>query len=398
VLSRRMRTALASVAAVALVALGSAPVALADQTEVCMTVLTHGGWIDTAGLHMIGEVRNTSSSRVNGYVTFRVQSGAAEDAFAGDVGIMNLAPGGRSPLRLDEPYNHASATLIEITYCGYVQSSPVGAIGVSPSGPLVSDASGDSVPVQIRNGTPRAVHIFRAIAAFRRSDGQVSNMGTGLQDVVLNPGESVEGTVFAEPSPDVAVRADVDVVAAFEGSTWEAVVSWQNWFQDIADQSLRMSIAWLAEHGITGGCSTFKYCPTANVTRAQMAIFLVRAFGFPPATGPDHFSDDNGKTGESSINALFEAGITGGCNPGLFCPTANVTRAQMAIFLVRALGLPAPSGDHFSDDNGMTGESQINSLYEAGVTGGCAPGKFCPTSPVTRAQMAAFLQRALALP
>jgi hypothetical protein len=129
-----------------------------------------------------------------------------------------------------------------------------------------------------------------------------------------------------------------------------------------------------------------------------MAIFLVRAFHLPPATGPDHFSDDDGKTGESSINALFESGITGGCQPGLFCPAANVTRAQMAIFLVRALGLPPPLHDHFSDDNGMTGESQINSLYEAGVTGGCASGKYCPKSPVTRAQMAAFLQRALALP
>jgi len=159
-----------------------------------------------------------------------------------------------------------------------------------------------------------------------------------------------------------------------------------------------MSIAWLAEHGITGGCSTYKYCPSANVTRAQMAIFLVRAFAIPAATGEDHFTDDNGKTGESSINALYESGITGGCNPGLFCPTADVTRAQMAIFLVRALNLPPPVHDHFSDDNGMTGESQINSLYEAGVTGGCAASKFCPKAPVTRAQMAAFLQRALSLP
>jgi hypothetical protein len=199
-------------------------------------------------------------------------------------------------------------------------------------------------------------------------------------------------------SPDLATRADVDIWARFEDGANEAVVSWQNWFHDIADQSLRMSIAWLAEQGITGGCATFKYCPTANVTRAQMAIFLVRAFDIPPATGPDHFSDDNGKTGESSINALFESGITGGCLPGKFCPTANVTRAQMAIFLVRALHLPPPTSDHFSDDNGLTGESQINSLYEAGVTGGCAAHKFCPKSPVTRAQMAAFLQRALALP
>jgi len=371
---------------------------LADQIPVKQKVLDYDAWIDADGLHMVGEVRNTTSYRVNPSATFYVTYGASEYAFGDAAGVWNLAPGGRSPFRFDEPYGHPSAKIISVTAFGYTTTSPAAAVGASANGPLVSDASGDSIPLQIRNGTARPVHIFWATAGFRRADGHISNMAKGMLDVVIDPGMTAEATLSAGPSPDFAVRADIDIVARFEDSPNEPVVSWQNWFQDIADQSLRMSIAWLAEHGITGGCSTYKYCPTANVTRAQMAIFLVRAFHLPPATGPDHFSDDDGKTGESSINALFESGITGGCQPGLFCPAANVTRAQMAIFLVRALGLPPPLHDHFSDDNGITGESQINSLYEAGVTGGCAPGTYCPKSPVTRAQMAAFLQRALALP
>jgi hypothetical protein len=374
---------------------------LADQTEVQLKVMSYDGWTDGSGLHVIGEVRNPSAYRVNGWVTFVVNPGnsGGPEAFQDTVGIMNLAPGGRTPFRIDEPsFIPSQTTLTDITSGGYTQYPPLAAIGASANGALVSDSSGDSIPVQIRNGTTRPVHIFYAVAAFRGANGKVTNMGKGLTDVVINPGAMAEGTVFAEPSPDPAVRADVDIFARFEDGIFEPVVSWQNWFQDIADQSLRMSIAWLAEHGITGGCAKFRYCPTSYVTRAQMAIFLVRAFDIPPATGPDHFSDDNGKTGESSIIALFEAGITGGCQPGLFCPSALVTRAQMAIFLVRALGFPPPTGDHFSDDSGLTGESQINSLYEAGVTGDCAPGKFCPKAAVTRAQMAAFLQRALALP
>ena len=177
------------------------------------------------------------------------------------------------------------------------------------------------------------------------------------------------------------------------------LVSWQNWFGDVDSQSLKAarSPGW-PSRASRRGCAKYRYCPTANVTRAQMAIFLVRAFGIPPATGPDHFSDDNGKTGESAINALFEAGITGGCAPGRFCPTASVTRAQMAMFLDRAIDPPlAPTSiDFFDDDDGKTGEAAINRLAAAGITGGCGPRKFCPTSPVTRAQMAAFLQRALA--
>ncbi|MDP9481862.1 MAG: S-layer homology domain-containing protein, partial [Chloroflexota bacterium] len=85
-----------------------------------------------------------------------------------------------------------------------------------------------------------------------------------------------------------------------------------------------------------------------------------------------------------------------GCGPRRFCPTASVTRAQMAMFLDRALDLPAASTDYFDDDDGKTGEASINSLALAGITGGCAPRRFCPSDPVTRGQMAAFLYRAFA--
>jgi len=71
----------------------------------------------------------------------------------------------------------------------------------------------------------------------------------------------------------------------------------------------------------------------------------------------------------------------------------------MAAFLVRALGLTDDGGgDHFVDDNGSVFESDIDKLATAGVTKGCNPptnNRFCPGSAVTRAQMAAFLHRAL---
>jgi hypothetical protein len=68
----------------------------------------------------------------------------------------------------------------------------------------------------------------------------------------------------------------------------------------------------------------------------------------------------------------------------------------MAMFLVRALDLPLTSVDYFDDDNGKTGESSINALAASGITGGCGPRRYCPSQPVTRGQMAAFLYRALA--
>ena len=165
-------------------------------------------------------------------------------------------------------------------------------------------------------------------------------------------------------------------------------------FSDIATSTFLDSIHWLLYEGITVGCGNGRFCPTAAVTREQMAIFLVRAFGHP-ATTTDYFTDDEGRSGESSINALRAAGITSGCgSPTLYCPTRSVTRAEMAIFLDKELNPPPTSTDFFDDDDGRTGEASINRLAAAGITGGCGTRRYCPTASVTRGQMAAFLQRA----
>ena len=71
-----------------------------------------------------------------------------------------------------------------------------------------------------------------------------------------------------------------------------------------------------------------------------MAAFLVRALGYSDNGGDNHFIDDNGSVFEDSIDKLATAGITRGCNPPVndrFCPNATVTRAEMAAFLYRAL-------------------------------------------------------------
>lgn len=105
-----------------------------------------------------------------------------------------------------------------------------------------------------------------------------------------------------------------------------------------------------------------------------------------------------------NIESLAAVAITKGCNPPAntrYCPRNHTTRAQMAAFLNRALKLPAASKDYFTDDNGSVFEADINRLAEAGITKGCNPpanDRYCPDSRVTRGQMAAFLVRALKLP
>lgn len=72
----------------------------------------------------------------------------------------------------------------------------------------------------------------------------------------------------------------------------------------------------------------------------------------------------------------------------------SVTRAQMATFLTRALGLRPSTTDYFTDDAGNKHEANINRLRAVGITYGCSPTRFCPDGTVTRGQMAAFIHRA----
>jgi hypothetical protein len=161
-------------------------------------------------------------------------------------------------------------------------------------------------------------------------------------------------------------------------------------------------ILWLAESGITLGCTDTSFCPKKSVTRGQMAAFLVRALDYTDNGGGNLFVDDDESTFEVDIDKLATAGVTRGCNPPAndnFCPGKNVTREQMAAFLVRALGLTDDGGGNtFIDDDDSIFEDEIAKLAAAGITTGCNPpanDMFCPTKTVTREQMAAFLRRAL---
>jgi glucose/arabinose dehydrogenase len=113
------------------------------------------------------------------------------------------------------------------------------------------------------------------------------------------------------------------------------------------------------------------------------------------------FVDDDGNVHEGFIEAIATEKITLGCNPPIndrYCPSSLVTRGEMAAFLVRAFDLTDDGGrDWFGDDGTSNFEADINKLATAGITRGCNPpanDQFCPNGRVTREQMAAFLVRA----
>ena len=137
-------------------------------------------------------------------------------------------------------------------------------------------------------------------------------------------------------------------------------------------------IVWLVASGITTGCG-----PNASARRHGDA----RADGQLPGPRPraagaatdDYFGDDAGSIHEADINRIAAGRHRrSDAQPTAFCPDTQVTRAQMASFLARALGLPAATRDYFSDDAGSMHEADINRVAEAGIAFGCGGRPLLP--------------------
>jgi len=163
----------------------------------------------------------------------------------------------------------------------------------------------------------------------------------------------------------------------------------------------------LAASGITAGCGGGNYCPEDPVTRAQMAVFLLRGIngsGYSPAAANGTVFNDvsQGTFAAAWIEEFASAGITAGCGNNNYCPDTEVTRDQMAVFLLRAKYgssySPPPATGIFNDvDFSHWAVHWIEQLAAEGITAGCGGGNYCPEAVVTRDQMAVFLVRTFGL-
>jgi hypothetical protein len=139
-----------------------------------------------------------------------------------------------------------------------------------------------------------------------------------------------------------------------------------------------------------------------------MAVFLLKGkygqtYNPPAATGAVFGDVPAGHWAAPWIEQLYAEGITGGCGNGNYCPETQVSRDQMAVFLLRAkhgnsYTPPAANGDFADVPTNHWAAAWIEQLAAEGITGGCGNGNYCPTTIVNRGQMAVFLVAAFNLP
>jgi hypothetical protein len=178
-------------------------------------------------------------------------------------------------------------------------------------------------------------------------------------------------------------------------------------FTDVSSPATYEAASKMNAVQITAGCAAGSYCPANNISREELAIFLSRAAlggnEVPPAVNRQTFADvPIGWWSHTFVEDIYARGFTTGCatNPLRFCPSNPVSRAELAAFALRVLSITPlpPSGPTYSDSQNHWAYAFIEEATRQGLMGGCAtPGAFCPDNPVTRGEVAETLIRVLKL-
>ena len=108
-------------------------------------------------------------------------------------------------------------------------------------------------------------------------------------------------------------------------------------FTDTAGVSTKEEILYLANRGVINGTQAGIFSPHADITRAQFAVLVSRALGLTAQSNHSQFKDVQGAWYELEVQALLESGITKGTTAATFNPNGKLTRQQAALIMARAL-------------------------------------------------------------
>ena len=225
------------------------------------------------------------------------------------------------------------------------------------------------------------------------------------------PGSTYKITFNASSIPNSNLRNDIASgvslkLISFDENGIKASIFVNSFLDILPTDWYWAAVESLVSSGITDGCGDGNFCPIMATPRAQMAVLLLRAkYGsdYTPAPAVGLFADlDPDYWAFNWIEALYGEGFTAGCSedPLQYCPESSVTRAEMAVFLLRSKHgsdyVPPPAEGLFSDlDEFEWAQDWVEQLYREGITSGCSldPLRYCPEKPITRAELAVFLSR-----
>lgn len=168
-------------------------------------------------------------------------------------------------------------------------------------------------------------------------------------------------------------------------------------FLDLIDHWACADITELFNKGIVKGYPDGLFHPERSITRAEFCKLIVLALGLETKTQSSETFQDVPLShwAASYVQAAFEAGIVKGRGEGLFAPEDNITRAEMATMIGRALNLD-PSGTSIFVDSADIPEyarGYVASCAERGIIKGYPDGSFRPLGLANRAEACTIVLR-----
>ena len=139
---------------------------------------------------------------------------------------------------------------------------------------------------------------------------------------------------------------------------------------------------------ITGGYPDGTFRPDNNITRAEFAVFLVRAFNLHSDNGKV-FADTESHWAKNDVATVAAYGIVNGYDANNFGPNDLITREQMALMIVRAAKLATiDEKTTFADAENISdwAKSSVTTATKSGIINGYPDNTFRPKSNATRAE------------
>lgn len=167
-------------------------------------------------------------------------------------------------------------------------------------------------------------------------------------------------------------------------------------FSDVS--SFKKEIDYLTQLEVINGYNDGTFRPSVKLTRVQAVVMIMRAIGMPESNSfikdPGFEDVRPSKFGYREIAVATSAGIISGKSSTQFNPNGNITRAEMAKVISKAFKLKGVYVAGFKDVSpGYWASSFISSLAANNITVGYSDGTFQPNQPIDRAQFSAFLAR-----
>ncbi|MBU5444791.1 leucine-rich repeat protein [Paenibacillus sp. MSJ-34] len=170
-------------------------------------------------------------------------------------------------------------------------------------------------------------------------------------------------------------------------------------FIDIAGHWAETNIKRAAAKGMVSGYPDGTFKPNHFVTRAEFTVMLTSALQLEEEGATLTFIDQDqiGIWAKQSVAKAEKTGIVSGYGDGSFRPNAQITRAEMAVMIARALKLQlkAETATGFADDEAIPqwAKGAVEAIRGIGIVDGRGGNRFVPNEKATRAEAAVILLR-----